>query len=109
MTYTVDAGHLERARALLAGHPVVDGHNDLPWALRERSGYDLDACDIAADQTGRLHTDLARLRAGGVGAQFWSVYVPWSWRASTRSARRWSRSTASAPSPRATRTTCASP
>jgi membrane dipeptidase len=76
MTYTVDAGHLERARALLAGHPVVDGHNDLPWALRERSGYDLDACDIAADQTGRLHTDLARLRAGGVGAQFWSVYVP---------------------------------
>jgi membrane dipeptidase len=76
MTYTVDAGHLERARALLAGHPVVDGHNDLPWALREQSGYDLDACDIAADQTGRLHTDLARLRAGGVGAQFWSVYVP---------------------------------
>ncbi|WP_329253581.1 dipeptidase [Actinoallomurus sp. NBC_01490] len=76
MTYTVDSGHLERARALLAGHPVVDGHNDLPWALREQSGYDLDACDIAADQTGRLHTDLARLRAGGVGAQFWSVYVP---------------------------------
>jgi membrane dipeptidase len=76
MTYTVDSGHLERARALLAGHPVVDGHNDLPWALREQSGYDLDACDIAIDQTGRLHTDLARLRAGGVGAQFWSVYVP---------------------------------
>ncbi|MGI5232218.1 dipeptidase [Actinoallomurus sp. CA-142502] len=76
MTYTVDSGHLERARALLAGHPVVDGHNDLPWALREKFGYDLDACDIAADQTGRLHTDLARLRAGGVGAQFWSVYVP---------------------------------
>lgn len=76
MTYTVDSGNLERARALLAGHPVVDGHNDLPWALREQSGYDLGACDIAADQTGRLHTDLARLRAGGVGAQFWSVYVP---------------------------------
>ncbi|MFB9837655.1 dipeptidase [Actinoallomurus acaciae] len=76
MTYTVDSGNLERARALLAGHPVVDGHNDLPWALREQSGYDLDACDVAADQTGRLHTDLARLRAGGVGAQFWSVYVP---------------------------------
>jgi membrane dipeptidase len=76
MTYTVDPDTLERARALLAGHPVVDGHNDLPWALRTQAGYDLDRCDIATDQTGVLHTDLARLRAGGVGAQFWSVYVP---------------------------------
>src|SRR3569833_6042 len=76
MTYTGDAGLVERARALLAGHPVVDGHNDLPWALRNLTGYDLDACDVAADQTGRLHTDLGRLRAGGVGAQFWSVYAP---------------------------------
>ncbi|MET9545521.1 dipeptidase [Streptomyces sp. NPDC006627] len=63
------------ARALLAEFPVVDGHNDLPWALREKAGYDLDRLDIAADQTGHLHTDIARLRAGGVGAQFWSVYV----------------------------------
>ena len=76
MTYAADPDTLERARALLAGHPVVDGHNDLPWALRIRAGYDLDRCDVATDQTGRLHTDLARLRAGGVGAQFWSVYVP---------------------------------
>src|SRR5689334_18148864 len=76
MTYTADPDALDRARALLAGHPVVDGHNDLPWALRAEAGYDLDRCDIATDQTGRLHTDLARLRAGGVGAQFWSVYVP---------------------------------
>ncbi|KQX57779.1 MULTISPECIES: dipeptidase [unclassified Streptomyces] len=67
---------LEEARALLAGHPVVDGHNDLPWALREHVRYDLDKLDVGADQTGVLHTDLARLRAGGVGAQFWSVYVP---------------------------------
>ncbi|WP_282792112.1 dipeptidase [Streptomyces sp. CC224B] len=66
---------LARARALLAESPVVDGHNDLPWALREKAGYDLDLLDIAADQTGRLHTDLARLRSGGVGAQYWSVYV----------------------------------
>lgn len=76
MTYAADPDALERARELLAGHPVVDGHNDLPWALRELAGYDLDRYDIAADQTGHLHTDLARLRAGGVGAQFWSVYVP---------------------------------
>ncbi|MDI3390451.1 dipeptidase [Streptomyces sp. B-S-A8] len=67
--------HLQAARALLAEHPVADGHNDLPWALREKVRYDIDRLDIAADQTGNLHTDLARLRAGGVGAQFWSVYV----------------------------------
>ncbi|MFF8847740.1 dipeptidase [Streptomyces sp. NPDC015127] len=66
---------LRRARELLAAHPVVDGHNDLPWALRENVRYDLDRMDIAGDQTGRLHTDIPRLRAGGVGAQFWSVYV----------------------------------
>lgn len=66
---------LSRARELLAEHPVVDGHNDLPWALREHVRYDLHRMDIAADQTGRLHTDIPRLRAGGVGAQFWSVYV----------------------------------
>ncbi|QQM41350.1 dipeptidase [Streptomyces liliifuscus] len=66
---------LDRARALLADFPVVDGHNDLPWALREQVRYDIGARDIAADQSAHLHTDLARLRAGGVGAQFWSVYV----------------------------------
>ncbi|GGM05210.1 dipeptidase [Streptomyces fumigatiscleroticus] len=66
---------LERARELLREFPVVDGHNDLPWALREQVRYDLGARDIAADQSAHLHTDLARLRAGGVGAQFWSVYV----------------------------------
>ena len=67
--------NLDRARLLLADHPVVDGHNDLPWALREQVGYDLDIRDISQDQTGTLHTDIPRLRAGGVGAQFWSVYV----------------------------------
>ncbi|WP_327274834.1 dipeptidase [Streptomyces sp. NBC_01224] len=66
---------LKRAAELLAEYPVVDGHNDLPWALREQVGYDLDARDIATDQSAHLHTDIPRLRAGGVGAQFWSVYV----------------------------------
>ncbi|MFD7410388.1 dipeptidase [Kitasatospora purpeofusca] len=70
------AALLERARAVLRTAPVVDGHNDLPWAMREQVGYDLDALDLAADQSARLHTDLVRLTAGGVGAQFWSVYVP---------------------------------
>ncbi|MBX7471431.1 dipeptidase [Streptomyces sp. MAG02] len=72
---TPAAPHLDEARALLAAHPVVDGHNDLPWALRAKARYDLDRCDLATDLTGRTHTDLKRLRAGGVGAQFWSVYV----------------------------------
>ncbi|MET7883702.1 dipeptidase [Streptomyces avermitilis] len=66
---------LERARELLAEFPVVDGHNDLPWALRSQVRYDLDARDIATDQRAHLHTDLPRLREGGVGAQYWSVYV----------------------------------
>ncbi len=57
---------------------VVDGHNDLPWALRQ-TGSDLDAVDVALPQP-QLHTDLPRLRAGGVGGQFWSVYVPCSFR-----------------------------
>lgn len=66
---------LDEARELLREFPVVDGHNDLPWALREQVRYDLGARDIATDQSAHLHTDLARLRAGGVGAQYWSVYV----------------------------------
>jgi len=57
--------------------PVFDGHNDLMWAMRNRVRYDFDALDVGRDQTASgLHTDLPRLRAGGVGAQFWSVYVP---------------------------------
>jgi membrane dipeptidase len=65
---------LEEARSLLREFPVVDGHNDLPWALR-KIGYDLDARDISRHQNAHLHTDIPRLREGGVGAQYWSVYV----------------------------------
>jgi membrane dipeptidase len=66
---------LAAARDLLREFPVVDGHNDLPHALRDQVRYDLTQRDIAADQSAYLHTDLPRLRAGGVGAQFWSVFV----------------------------------
>ena len=65
----------ERISALLAAHPVLDGHNDVAWALRKQVGYDLDQRDLAARQP-LLHTDIPRLRAGGVGAQCFSVYVP---------------------------------
>jgi len=65
----------DRARDLLARHPVLDGHNDLPWAMREHFGYDLDAYPLDAEQS-VTQTDLVRLARGGVGAQFWSVFVP---------------------------------
>ena len=82
-----------RARDLLRRFPLIDGHNDLPWALRVRADPELSqAYGLAADgqipnpddpadidlavPVKGLHTDLPRLEAGGVGAQFWSVYVP---------------------------------
>ena len=60
---------------LLTAHPVIDGHNDLLWAMRDLNGYDFEAYDVGERQT-QTHTDLPRLRDGGVGAQFWSVFVP---------------------------------
>jgi membrane dipeptidase len=63
------------ARALLDRYPLIDGHNDLAWALREAGSMDPAKTDIAAPVE-FTHTDLPRLAAGGVGAQFWSVYVP---------------------------------
>ncbi len=67
-----------RVERLLQRTPLIDGHNDLPWALRQGFASDPHAVDLAADLSvsTRLHTDIPRLRAGGVGAQFWSVYVP---------------------------------
>lgn len=67
-----------RARRILDRTPLIDGHNDLPWALRQGHGSDPHAVDLTTnlDETTRLHTDIPRLRAGGVGGQFWSVYVP---------------------------------
>src|SRR6266849_9099833 len=79
-----------KARDLLRRFLLIDGHNDLPWALRERAGGDPNKVrlgrgaaapgdpvpfDLAAPVDG-THTDLPRLAAGGVGAQFWSVFVP---------------------------------
>ncbi len=54
---------------------LVDGHNDLPWELRTKAGLSFRDLDIAKPQP-KLHTDIARLRTGNVGAQFWSAYVP---------------------------------
>ncbi len=68
----------ERARALLSEHPIVDGHNDLAWAMRKHTDYDLDGYRLDERQT-LTQTDLVRLADGGVGGQFWSVYVPSRW------------------------------
>ncbi len=54
---------------------LVDGHNDLPWELRKTGGPGFRDVDIAHPQP-KFHTDLPRLRKGGVGAQFWSAWVP---------------------------------
>jgi membrane dipeptidase len=66
---------LGAASALLARTPLIDGHNDLAWELREALGRDAGLTDLAAP-VGFTHTDLPRLARGRVGAQFWSVYVP---------------------------------
>lgn len=66
---------LDRARAVLRDSPLIDGHNDLPDAMRGRGFYDFAKYDIARPQP-ELMTDIPRLRDGQVGGQFWSVYVP---------------------------------
>lgn len=77
--------YLDRANEIHSEYPLLDGHNDLPWALRtcfdtrwsnldltkNHTGVDVDGCPWRC-----LHTDIPRLRQGGVGAQLWSVYVP---------------------------------
>ena len=67
---------LAHARAFLKQHPLIDGHNDLPSVIREdgKPPRDVAAYDLNARTAG--DTDIARLRAGGVGAQFWSVWIP---------------------------------
>jgi len=74
-TDVTPAAEIAAARDLLGRHPLVDGHNDLPWTLRVADELDLDTTDLAAP-VASTHTDLPRMARGGVGAQFWSVFVP---------------------------------
>ncbi len=64
----------DEARAIAREALLVDGHNDLPWAMREL-GSSFAKVDIRLPQP-KLHTDIPRIREGGLKAQFWSVYVP---------------------------------
>ncbi len=69
----------QRALELLAETPLIDGHNDVPWQYRARVDNRIDEIDLAGDTTELdppMHTDIARLQAGRVGGQFWSIFVP---------------------------------
>lgn len=74
----------QRIARILAQTPLIDGHNDLPWEIRIRFGSDLGKVDLsrstlalpAPADSPPLMTDIPRLRAGHVGGQFWSVYIP---------------------------------
>jgi len=70
-----DSAALLHAREVMRSIPLIDGHNDLPYELREKAGGDLDSLDIASPQDS-LMTDIPRLREGLVGAQFFVAYVP---------------------------------
>jgi membrane dipeptidase len=64
-----------RVDRVLRKTPVIDGHNDLAWEIRDVHGAKVESLDLAAD-TRPLQTDIPRLRKGRVGAQFWSVWIP---------------------------------
>ena len=70
--------HMERALRVLHSTPLIDGHNDLPWAIRQSGSAPRDVHAVAHDlrNSSPFHTDIARMRRGRVGAQYWSVYVP---------------------------------
>ena len=79
-----NAGHAEQRKAVVVTDAarkihssgfIFDGHNDLPWAVRTDFSSSFDQADISKNVP-KLNTDIARLRQGNVGAQFWSVYVP---------------------------------
>ena len=69
--------YLARVKKLLATTPIIDGHNDVPWEIRENKEMprDVDHYDLRTNLKDH-DTDLARLKQGGVGGQFWSIYIP---------------------------------
>jgi membrane dipeptidase len=69
-----EAEALQHARELLRTSPLIDGHNDVPWLIREETQGDIEAFGLARGND--FETDIPKLRAGQVGAQFWSVWIP---------------------------------
>ena len=74
-----DSAALAHARALLKTALLWDGHNDLPWEIRQSKTHPMDVAAYDLRQRTPGMTDIPRLREGGIGAQFWSVYVPGEW------------------------------
>ncbi|MDY0959233.1 dipeptidase [Sphingomonas sp. CFBP8993] len=78
LAQAADPAITRRVESLLARAPIIDGHNDLPWELRD-TGVPPESPALATDTTALPHplqTDLPRLKRGGVGGQFWSVWIP---------------------------------
>ncbi len=74
-----DPAALETVHRILREVPLIDGHNDLPWQFRKYCSNNIDALDLRVDCSKghpKLATDIPRLRKGGLGGQFWSVYIP---------------------------------
>ncbi len=69
--------YLVRVKKLLATTPIIDGHNDVPWEIRtnQEMPRDVDHYDLRTDLK-HQDTDFARMKAGGLGGQFWSIYIP---------------------------------
>jgi membrane dipeptidase len=76
VSHAQDDAALAHARELLASLPIIDGHNDLPWEIRENPISMMDVAKYPLRTPAPGQTDFARLKQGGVGGQFWSVYVP---------------------------------
>jgi membrane dipeptidase len=76
-----DAATVAKVKTILRESPLIDGHNDVPWQYRKRKAT-FEQLDLASDTTKLrppMQTDITRLRAGGMGGQFWSVYIPTSY------------------------------
>ncbi len=72
----IDRATQARIDRILRRTPLIDGHNDLPYALRENHGQSVAGLESGTNQREKpLHTDMQRMRAGRVGGQFWSVYI----------------------------------
>jgi len=78
MTADSDEDHRQQAIEILERVPLFDGHNDTPYQYRNRVGYKFGELDFydTSQLENPMHTDIPRLKAGHVGAQWWSVYVP---------------------------------
>lgn len=68
--------HMETALRVLTTTPLIDGHNDLPWQIRNFDEAPMDVAAYGVKERVEGHTDIRRLREGRLGGQFWSVYVP---------------------------------